>query len=94
MSTPDILEKYLDYLDPTTLAYEEHGSSKSGSLKENGGECSKTGEVTCIIADTNKSVIERVAMSAPTSVCTLGHIQLSANESNSLALREDEILNE
>ncbi|XP_034249415.1 small RNA degrading nuclease 5 [Thrips palmi] len=92
VSTPDILEKYIDFLDPTTTTYDQCNSSE-GDLDEGSSEENpKTGGVNCIIGDSNLSVVDKAAASS--SFLTVGHIQLSANESDSLLRQEDKIVNE
>ena len=94
VSTPELLEHYIDYLDAKTTAYEQYGSILPDPNEGSGDKSLKTGGVTCVIADSNKSVVKRTTKNASNSFLTLGHIRLTADESDSSTLQEHKILEE
>lgn len=94
VSTPELLEHYIDYLDAKTTTYEQYGSILPDPNEGSGDKSLKTGGVTCVIADSNKSVVKRTTKNASNSFLTLGHIRLTADESDSSTLQEHKILEE
>lgn len=81
----------MDYLNPKIASYEQINEDGSNKIISN-GESSEIGHVNCIIIPSNKSLAEGVATKVQNNFLTMGHIQLSEQESNDLSIGDKKVL--
>ncbi|KAJ1529229.1 hypothetical protein ONE63_006032 [Megalurothrips usitatus] len=84
---PDVIEKYVDYINPkilTCVEVNEDGSCDSLVTSE-----AKSGQVTCYVAPSNDHVTKRVATGESLSIY---HLQLSEQERDELAIGDPSIV--
>lgn len=88
LAGPEIVEKYMDYLNPRIASYEQ--VNDDGSCKTIAkDETSDTGRVTCVISASNQSVVDGASSKVFDNFLTIGHIKLTENESAALASAEE-----
>lgn len=93
MGSPEILEKYMDYLNPRIASYEQvnqDGSCNSIARQES---ATTGGQVTCVITPSSESVLEKVSAKSFDNFLTIGHIKLSEEETNRLSTGDSDTFN-